>query len=418
MSDQDAAEHASHNAHAQRSNLDTETPERELTAASKPPEQQSWALIPGQRTHAPTTPDSEVRSREINPWLLSTRHGVIDLRTGSLRDGRPHGSLCTVIPARWKGLEESAPRFEQFLQEVFADRKERERAELIAFLQRALGYGITGNVNEHIFLVLYGEDGSNGKRTLMHALSHALGKAVGNLSQELLTREPRLRTSAGANLCLPVLQGKRIAWVNEPDDGGHFPADCLKLLSDGDPIAARRFYTKEVTFTPSHLLILLGRRTPEADPSDYVFWERICPLAFNMRFVARPELPNEQLRDAHLARHLRAEASGILAWLVRGALEWHHLGLAIPHCVLQTRKACRFREMTVAGFVRERCILDANAHTSAAPLYKSYRSWATDNGLAPLGNQQFARELRQIDGVQWQRSKQGKFYQGITLQSQ
>jgi len=411
VNDQGAAEHAPESDYPHSSDLCTQTPEKEPTAAGRLP-----APVPGQRTHTPTMPDSEARSREINPWLLSSRHGVIDLRTGSLRGGRPNGSLCALIPARWKGLQESAPRFEQFLQEIFADRKERERAELIAFLQRALGYGITGNVNEHIFLLLYGENGSNGKRTLMHALSHALGKVVGTLSQQMLTRDMRLRTPAGASLCLPALQGKRIAWVSEPDDGVRFSAECLKLLTDGKPITAHRFYTSEVTFTPSHLLILLGTRKPEADPGDHVFWERICPLAFNMRFVARPELPNEQLRDTHLARHLRAEASGILAWLVRGALEWHHLGLAIPRCVLQARKVCRFREMTVAGFVRERCSLDAHAHTPAATLYKSYRNWAADNGLTPLGNQQFARELRQIDGVQWQRSAQGKFYQGIALQ--
>jgi putative DNA primase/helicase len=341
---------------------------------------------------------------------------VIDLRTGSLRGGRPNGSMCTAIPARWKGLTESAPRFEQFLQEIFADRKERERTELIAFLQRALGYGITGNVNEHIFLVLYGEDGSNGKRTLMHALSYALGQAIGSLPRDVLTRGTRMRTPAGAKLYLRALQGKRIAWATEPGDGTRFATDQLKLLTDGEPITARRFYTREVTFTPSHLLILLGTRKPEADPSDRVFWERICPIAFNIRFVPRPEQPNEQLRDAQLARHLRAEASGILAWLVRGALEWHHLGLAIPRCVLQARKACRFRERIVADFVRERCTLDANMHTPAGILYKGYRTWATDNSLTPLGNQQFARELRQINGVRWQRSKQGKFYQGIALQ--
>jgi putative DNA primase/helicase len=394
VNDRHAAENAPQSTSPHSSDIGTETSSKEQDRA------------PGAR-HRPEH-KREARSRETNPWLLSTRHGVIDLRTGSLRGGRPNGSLCTAVPARWKGLEESAPRFEQFLQEIFADRKERERAELIAFLQRALGYGITGKVNEQIFLALYGEEGSNGKRTLMRALSYALGRAVGTLPPDVLTRD--------THLCLRTLQGKRIVWVSEPDDGTRFATDQLTLLTDGEAVTARRFYTREVTFTPSHLLILLSARKPEADPSDRVFWERICPIAFNMRFVARPEQPNEQLRDAQLARHLRAEASGILAWLVRGALEWHHLGLAIPCCVLQMRKACSARERTVAGFLHERCTLDANAHTPADILYKSYRTWAADNGLAPLGNQQFAREVRQIDGVQWQRSKQGKFYQGIALQ--
>lgn len=367
--------------------------------------------------NSPIALESEARTWDINPWLLGTRRGVIDLRFGSLRGGRPDDSFRTVTPTRWKGLEEPAPRFEQFLQEMFADRKEQERAELITFLQRALGYGITGHVNERIFLVFYGEEGSNGARTLMQALSHTLGKAVGAIPQDMLARGRRfLHADTLAHRQMRALQGKLIAWVCEPGKGARFTADRIKLLTDGEPLTCRRFCAREMIFLPSHLLILLGARKPEADPSDCAFWERICPIACNMRFVARPERPNEHVRAAQLAHHLRAEASGILAWLVRGALEWHHLGLAIPRCILQARKECRFHESTVAGFVRERCTLAAGAQTPASVLYMHYRAWVTDNGLAALGNQQFARELRQVDGVKWQRSKQGKFYQGIVLQ--
>ncbi|HEY1350874.1 MAG TPA: phage/plasmid primase, P4 family [Ktedonobacteraceae bacterium] len=387
----------------------TQSAERSQSESSRAP-----AFVPSD--DEPIALESEARTWEINPWLLGTRRGVIDLRSGSLRGGRPDDSLRTVAPATWKGLEEPAPRFEQFLQEMFADRPERERAELIAFLQRALGYGITGHSKEHIFLMFYGEGGSNGKRTLMHALSHALGKAVGAVPQDILTRGKRTRAHGGTHPRVRALQGKRIAWVSEPGEGTRFATDQIKRLTDGEPLSARRFCAREVTITPSHLLILLGARKPEADPSDHVFWKRVCPIACNMRFVARPEQPDEQLRDPQLTHHLRAEASGILAWLVRGALEWHHVGLAIPRCILQTRKECRFHESTVAGFLRERCLLKAGTQTPASVLYKSYRTWASANGLAALGNQQFARELRQIDGVRWQRSKQGKFYQGITLQ--
>src|SRR5579883_3033733 len=113
---------------------------------------------------------------DSNPWLLGTKRGVIDLRTGTMRGGRTDDHIRTIIPTEWKGLDEPAPRFERFLQEIFADREDGERAALIAFLQRALGYGITGHASERIFLMLYGEEGHNGKHTLMHALSHVLGR--------------------------------------------------------------------------------------------------------------------------------------------------------------------------------------------------------------------------------------------------
>lgn len=353
---------------------------------------------------------------DANPWLLGTKHGVIDLRTGTLRPGQPDDYIRTIIPTEWRGLDEPAPRFEQFLQEIFADREEGARAELIAFLQRALGYGITGHVNEHVFLMLYGEEGRNGKDTLMHVLSHVLGKAVGAVSQDVLIAGGRFSTPGSAKPHLCSLQGKRIAWASEPDKGARFAIDQVKMLTDGESIVARQIYAREITFRPSHLLILLSNHKPEAESDDRAFWERICPIACNMRFVARPEQPNERLRDIHLARDLEAEASGILAWLVRGALEWHRLGLAIPQGVLQARKEYRVEESSVANFVRERCILDADEQTSAGALYKAYRAWATNNGLTPVGNNQFARAMRQVEGVSWQRSKHSKFYQGITLQ--
>ncbi|HEU5382530.1 MAG TPA: hypothetical protein VFV38_44545, partial [Ktedonobacteraceae bacterium] len=98
----------------------------------------------------------EAKVWDANPWLLGTQPGAIDLRTGTLRPGRPNDYVRTIIPTAWKGLDTPAPRFEQFLREIFADREEGEREELIAFLQRLLGYGLTGYVKEHVFLLLYG----------------------------------------------------------------------------------------------------------------------------------------------------------------------------------------------------------------------------------------------------------------------
>jgi putative DNA primase/helicase len=367
-------------------------------------------------SHARALLAVESKVWDANPWLLGTKRGVIDLRTGTMRAGRPDDHIRTMIPTEWKGLDEPASRFEQFLQEIFADREDGERAELIAFLQRALGYGITGHVNEHIFLMLYGEEGHNGKNTLMHVLSHVLGKTVGALPPEVLIAGGPFSTPGSAKPHLCSLQGKRIAWASEPGKGARFATDQIKMLTGGEPIVASRFYAREITFKPSHLLILLSNHKLKADASDRTFWERICPIAFNMRFVAQPEQFNERLRDIHLAHDLEAEASGILAWLVRGTLEWHRLGLAIPPCILRAREECRERESVVVDFVRARCILDPGAQTPAGALYKAYRAWATDNGLTPISSNQFAREIRQVEGVSWQRGKNGKFYQGLALQ--
>lgn len=368
----------------------------------------------------PKQHEQEVEAKvwDANPWLLGTKHGAIDLRTGTLRSGHPNDYIRTIIPTEWRGLDKPAPRFERFLQEIFADREERERAELIAFLQRALGYGITGQVNEHIFLLLYGKEGRNGKDTLMHVLSHVLGQAVGAVSQDVLIAGGRSCAPGSAKPHLRSLQGKRIVWASEPDKGARFATDQIEILTGGDSIVVRQLYAREITFKPSHLLILLSNHRPEVNSTDRTFWERICPIVFNMRFVARPEQPNERQRDIHLAHDLEAEASGILAWLVRGALEWYRLGLAMPQDVLRAREEYRAEKSTVADFVRERCALEVSAQTPASALYKAYRAWATESNLTPVGNNQFAREMRQIEGVSWQRSRNNRLYLGIALRDQ
>src|SRR5260370_11729603 len=151
-------------------------------AKARKPRRRAQAVL----TYAQAYLSITSRQWDTNPWLLGTREGVLDLHTGELRDGRPEEYIRTIIPTAWRGLSEPAPRFEQFLREIFADRAEAEREELIAFLQRALGYGISGEVIEHIFLVLYGEEGRNGKDTLMSVLQAVLGATVGAGSHDAL----------------------------------------------------------------------------------------------------------------------------------------------------------------------------------------------------------------------------------------
>jgi putative DNA primase/helicase len=365
--------------------------------------------------YASTLVAVETKVWDANPWVLGTRQGAIDLRTGRLRAGLPDDYIRTIIPTAWKGLKEPAPRFERFLREIFDDRPEDEREELIAFLQRALGYGITGSVNEHIFLMLYGEEGRNGKDTLMHVLAHVLGRTVGAVSEDVLIAGGRFSMPGTAKPHLCSLQGKRIAWASEPGRGAHFAVNQIKLLTGGETIVARQLYGKEFTFQPSHLLILLTNHKPEADSSDRAFWERLCPITFNIRFVEKPERSNERLRDTNLARELKEEASGILAWLVRGALDWNDFGLAIPSSVRRAREEYRNEESNISDFVQESCLLEAEAQVPANMLYKRYKTWSVENALEPVGPKHFAQEIRQVDGVTCQRNRRGKVYVGITL---
>lgn len=379
--------------------------QREYTAGRFAPRKR----VDPERIHAQMQLAVEAKVRETNPWLLGTKQGVIDLRTGSLRTGLPDDHLLAMIPTRWRGLDEPAPRFEQFLRELFADREETEHEALIAFLQRALGYGISGHAYERIFLVFSGDGGCNGKKTLLHTLEHVLGKAVVMLPGDMfLTAAPQSTQSL-----LGRLRGKRLAWASVTNHHVRLDSEQIRLLTGSEAITARQPYGKTFTFTPSHLLLLLTDHKPEPDRDEGIFGEHLCQIPFNMRFVARPERPNELPRDAALARALEAEASGILAWLVRGAQEWMRFGLAIPASVRQSCLASNKQENSVEDFVRQCCVLDPAAHTRAGVLYKHYRVWAEEHRHSILDNKQFGQELEQIEQVTREHNKHGTVYVGI-----
>jgi len=154
------------------------------------------------------------------------------------------------------------------------------------------------------------------------------------------------------------LQGKRLAWANEPEKGARFNVGQVKDLSGGGDIPARGLFEKKITkIRPSHLLILLTNHKPHADTHDTAFWTRLRFIAFNMHFVSNPQEENERSIDTNLWRTLEQETSGILAWLVRGCLSWQEEGLNTPQSVLDDGKTYREEEDVIKNFLDDCCII-------------------------------------------------------------
>jgi putative DNA primase/helicase len=276
-----------------------------------------------------------------------------------------------------------------------------------------LGYGLTGNVNEHIFLMLYGEEGRNGKDTLMSVLARVLGETVGAVSNDVIIASGKQATPGSAKPHLCSLQGKRIAWASETDKGARFDIAQVKFLTGGGSIPARHLYGEDFTFEPSHLLVLLTNNKPHADASDKAFWERLCPITFNLRFVDQPQAPNERKKDTRLGQALQAEASGILAWLVRGCLDWQKIGLQIPACILRERKAYQGEEDTLGQFLDECCVITPQAKVKAILLYARYAQWCEQNRLKAMTGTAFG--LAMGKRYRRDREKHGMHYYGIGL---
>jgi putative DNA primase/helicase len=318
--------------------------------------------------------------------LLAVANGVIDLATGDFRPGRPDDYIRTATPTVWQGLNAPAPRWERFLKEIFV-----EDSALIAFMQRLLGYAITGKVTEHILPILWGH-GRNGKDTLLETLRVVLGPSAGPVSKDVLI-DKRTGNSGSASPHIYALRWLRLAWASETNAGAKFNAEQVKLLTGGGTLTARPLYGGMVTFAPKYTLLLLTNHKPRADADDYALWNRLLLIPFTQSFVDKPKLDNEHKADPHLLDKLKAEASGILAWLIRGCLAYQRDGLNPPASVRLATEAYQQEEDDLAQFIEECCIIGPSYQVEAGPLYRAYETWAKGYGKIPWGSRTFGEKI-------------------------
>lgn len=326
---------------------------------------------------------------DLNPWLVGTLNGTLDLQTGDFRPGEPSDFIKAVCPTEWQGMDAQAPNWEKFLLEVF-DGDE----ELVAYVQRLFGYSLTGLSQEHVLPILWGQ-GRNGKGTLLETLSHVLGELAQPVQAEMLLDQGRVRSSAGPSADLMKLRGARMVWASETDEGRRLNAGKVKWLTGGDSISARPPYGKrEITFKPTHTLFLITNHKPRIAGDEYALWKRIHLIPFSLSFVPDPELANERLADKALPQKLKEEAPGILAWLVRGCLEWQMLGdLQPPDAVKAATCEYQSEEDVVGLFLDSECEFAPDASVQAGRLHIAYQNWCKTAGFIPLNMKSFGIQM-------------------------
>ncbi len=346
-----------------------------------------------------------------DPDLLGVENGVVDLRDGALYAARPGDYIRTVAPTEWTGISTPAPRWDRFIAEILEQEDDQASKDLPPFLQRLLGYGITGHRLEHILPVWWGIRGRNGKDTLLETSIHVLGPVAEPISTDVLLARSDHR-GGGAQPHIMDLRGKRLVWASETNEGARLNSGQVKQLSGGGTIKSRQLFGKMVSFSPTHLIMLVTNSKPHAPSDDDALWSRIVVLPFTQRFIDSPVEANEHPRDPHLAQTLMDEASGILAWLVRGTLAWRKQGLCPPECVRLATKAYRVEEDLITQFIDECCIKGDDLETLSHKLYQAYKDWVgkDDKGMT---NTAFGKQLAQL--FPKERRTKGVFYQGIGL---
>ncbi|MEA3427696.1 MAG: phage/plasmid primase, P4 family [Thermodesulfobacteriota bacterium] len=344
-----------------------------------------------------------------NPYDFGCKNGVIDLRTASLRAGRPDDFINQASRVEWTGINTPAPNWQRALNEIF-----EERRSLIDFIQRLFGYSLAGLTVEAVLPVLYGQ-GRNGKSTITETISHVMDKMAIPIRAELLL-DQGLKSSAAASPDIMALKGVRLCIAQETDQGHRFSTSKIQWLTGSDTMTGRYLYDKcDVEFTPTHTLFLSTNHKPAVNDNDFAFWERVCLIPFPLSFVTRkPDADNERPADKNLREKLISEESGILAWLVRGFMQWQDRGLDPPPEVIDATKEYRKDEDLLGHFIAECCYEDPHAETSARDLFDDFKIWWAENvSRRPLSQKKFGSMMAK----KYKRSKSGTVrYIGVGIE--
>jgi putative DNA primase/helicase len=295
---------------------------------------------------------------DSDPLLLNCTNGTLDLRTATLR---PHNSAdrLTRLSSTAYEPEATCPIWESFLDRVMSGNK-----ALISFLRRAVGYSLTGDTGEQCLFFCYGT-GANGKSVFLETIRALLGDyaQAAEFSTFLAKQNDAVRND------IARMSGTRFIAAIEAGEGRRLNEPVIKALTGGDTVTARYLYREFFEFHPQFKLWLAANHKPIIRGTDTAIWRRIRLIPFTVTIP-------EGERDPKLAAKLRAELTGILAWAVRGCLEWQSAGLRPPAEVRAATDEYRAEMDTLAAFVDECCIVALHAEVKAADLYAAYKAWA------------------------------------------
>lgn len=329
-------------------------------------------------------------------YLLNCQNGTIDLRTGKLLEHSRNNLITKVIPVEYHP-DAKAPIWEKFLNRIFDG-----NTELIRFIQRAVGYSLTGSIKEQCIFILHGV-GKNGKSTFLNTIRTMMGSYTRNANAQVFMK-------SGDTLNYPEiarLQGARFVTTTEPEENEKLSESLIKQVTGGEPVTAKELYKSPFEFTPEFKLWMATNHKPKISGTDLGIWRRIRLIPFNVI------IPDNEI-DRELGHKLQNELPGILNWALAGCAAWMKDGLKEPAEVLSATESYQSEMDTLFTFISE-CIVEKKGEIlKAGDLYKVYEAWCSRNGEYKISATKFSLKLKER-GFKQGKSKVMRYWEDIQL---
>ena len=325
------------------------------------------------QSELPVTPEQ----LDVNPWLLACLNGTIDLKTGKLLPHDREHFISQLAPIHYDP-NQGCPLWVSFLDRIMDGNK-----QLIDFLQRAIGYSLTGETSEQCLFIFYGS-GANGKTTFLQTIQAMMGE----YAQQTPTETLLVKRRGAIPNDVARLKGRRFVTASEAESEQRFAESLIKQMTGGDTLSARFLHQEWFDFVPSHKIFLGTNHKPVIKGTDHAIWRRIKLVPFEVTIP-------EKERDIHLANKLKAEFPGIMAWAVEGCLKWQEEGLGTPDEVKTATEDYRNEMDVLSEFLSDCCIENDSIEVSTKDLYEIYFAWCEKNGDRPLPKRTLGLKLKE-----------------------
>lgn len=336
-----------------------------------------------------------------DPWLFNCQNGTINLLDRTLQPHDRDDFISKISPVIYNP-NEPCPEWLNHLNKIMG-----ENDNLIQFIRRWLGYCLTGSIDERCMAIFHGP-GANGKTITVETINHIMG----DYAKRTRTETILVKRDAGVSNEIADLVGSRFVFSSEAEQDKRLAESLVKDLTGGDSISTRKLYQEYFTFKPQFKMVLSTNHKPVIYGTDNAIWDRIKLIPFSVT------IPEEERRPIHeMMGMFQDEAPGILAWMVKGCLEWLEKGLQTPEEVKAATKQYRSDMDVLQDFLDDCCNLNEGETIPCKDLYLKFKAWGEAEGLREReiwSKSTLTRRLKERGFVQG-RPYSERIWKGISL---